>query len=386
MSPIYFFSADPDAGRAASVEARIRSAVPGLINLPSIAQLAASGRRRAAGPACVLVLAPPGPGGHVDRLIAMAAKHRDRAFFVLLSSEISAGDYKRLVRAGNADWVDVDGAPEDILEVVGQSRARGQGQPAAAPTAVLFLPSAGGVGNTTLAMETALQLTQGKQGKGRRVCLVDLDFQTSHVCDYLDIEPRLQIAEIAANPERLDAQLFDIFVSRHASGLHVLAAPRSKLEGAMIDMMALDALFDMVASRYDTILIDAPVAWHEWSPHVVAAASGIVVTGTNTIPGLRQVSEALATVRSTAGAPAQIAIALNRCERTLLGSVARRHHVDSVLGKETVLFVRNDGVAAQCINAGAPIGLAAPARRIVRDIAGIAAFCGRLGETRAAAA
>ena len=37
--------------------------------------------------------------------------------------------------------------------------------------------------------------------------MVDLDFQTSHLCDYLDSEPRLQIDELSNAPERLDDQL-----------------------------------------------------------------------------------------------------------------------------------------------------------------------------------
>src|SRR5262249_60128637 len=132
--------------------------------------------------------------------------------------------------------------------------ARGDPRSSRGPPALVFLPSAGGIGNSTLAIETAVQLTQRKQGQGRRVCLVDLDFQTSHICDYLDLQPRLKIGEIVGNPERLDGQLFEIFVSRHASGIHVLAAPRCKVDVPAVDMPALDVLFEMIATPYDRIL------------------------------------------------------------------------------------------------------------------------------------
>src|SRR5258708_25724037 len=110
---------------------------------------------------------------------------------------------------------------------------------------VAFVPSSGGVGNATLAIEIGVQLKSAKRTRGRRVCLLDLDFQSSHVCDYLDIEPRMQIHEIANNPERLDAQLFDLFVSHHTSGLDVLAWPRSKDNPPHLDPHALEALFQM---------------------------------------------------------------------------------------------------------------------------------------------
>jgi cellulose biosynthesis protein BcsQ len=59
-----------------------------------------------------------------------------------------------------------------------------------------FVASSGGVGNATLASETAVLLKAGKETRNLRICLFDLDFQTSHVCDYLDIDARLQMQEI----------------------------------------------------------------------------------------------------------------------------------------------------------------------------------------------
>jgi Flp pilus assembly CpaE family ATPase len=77
--------------------------------------------------------------------------------------------------------------------------------------------SAGGVGNSTLVVEAGIQIKGKKSGRQRAVCVVDLDFQTSHVCDLLDIEPRLKMEEISEHPERLDEQLFELFVTHHSS-------------------------------------------------------------------------------------------------------------------------------------------------------------------------
>ena len=54
------------------------------------------------------------------------------------------------------------------------------------------------------------------------VCLIDLDFQSSNVCDYLDIEPRLQIREISADPDRLDvdAERAPLVVDQPGDALH----------------------------------------------------------------------------------------------------------------------------------------------------------------------
>jgi pilus assembly protein CpaE len=236
---------------------------------------------------------------------------------------------------------------------------------------VSFVPSAGGVGNSTLAIEVGVQLKTAKRTRTRRICLVDLDFQNSHVCDYLDIEPRMQIHEIAANPDRLDAQLFSLFVSHHGSGLDVFAAPRTRDKSPEIDPEALEALFRMMAARYDLILLDLPVAWFGWTRQLLAAVEVVFVTGVNTIPGLRQISETLKAVRTVDRLPPKVAVVLNRCEAQLIGGIARRNHVKNLLGEEEVHFIREDTEnAVQSANTGVP--MAGRGGKASKDIAPIA--------------
>ena len=87
-----------------------------------------------------------------------------------------------------------------------------------------FMPAAGGVGNTTLALQTAFQLHHSVT-RGASTCVVDLNFQQGACAEYLDLEPRFDITEIENQPERLDRQLLDVMLSKHSSGLCVLAAP-----------------------------------------------------------------------------------------------------------------------------------------------------------------
>lgn len=87
-----------------------------------------------------------------------------------------------------------------------------------------FLGAAGGVGTTTLAIEAAMQLLKAGGREADSTCLVDFDLQSGSCADYLDLDPRLDLDEIGPYPERLDAQLLEVMLARHASGLAVLAA------------------------------------------------------------------------------------------------------------------------------------------------------------------
>ena len=395
---IYLLAADAEMTRARLVEQRIRRALPDLTTIADIKELSdAIAQASVNDPAFVLIMAPSRDMGYFTKIAEMTSSHRGRIFFVLISDELSVNDYKTLLRRGDADWVSLDADPQEIVDILARHRRRKNAEYAsdpsgAKPIAVSFVPSAGGVGNTTLALETAIKLKTDKATRERRICIVDLDFQRSHVCDYLDLEPRLKIQEIMDNPDRLDEQLFDIFISRHVSGLHIFAAPRGSFDVCELNVSALDALFNMAALRYELILIDLPVTWFAWTDQVVSASDGVVVTGANTIPGLRQTVETLKAVRSARnsvlsrasapGADRQIAVAMKRCRRRFMGGIRHRRHVEAVLGGEQVFYVSDEPVALESINTGTPIGLNKSGGAFGKDIAALAAFCGGLKAAR----
>lgn len=370
--PIYFLAADETKGDP--LEARLRVKFPELRTAGSITEL--SRQLPPVGTERSYVLLPFSQSQtSIDRLIEIAARSTGSLFFIFVSNDVSANDYKRLVRTGNAEWVSTSGAPEEILDILARHRQSGAAEQSGGKAAIVsFVPGGGGVGNATLAIETAVQIKTSKATRRGAVCLIDLDFQTSHVCDLLDIEPRLKIEEVSEHPERLDAQLFDLFVSHHGSGLDVLAAPRRRTSDGAPSVEALDALFSMMVQRYDVILVDLPVAWTPWTEHILGASALAVVIGLNTIPSLRQVAESLSAIRKLNHVPPKIVVALNRCETGFLGGVKGRPYVRRMLNNETIVYVRNQAkLAKQSVNIGVPISLTSGASGVAKDIAKLAA-------------
>ena len=326
------------------------------------------------------------PGLALDRIVDIAEQEHPGVFFIFISKEISASDYKRLVRSGGADWVSLEGAPHEILDIISRSHRldrRTAGAERLRPAIAAFVPSGGGVGNATLAIETAVQIKTQKQTRDRRVCLLDLDLQTSHICDYLDIEPRLQMKEIVDNPGRLDQQLFELYVSQHtSSGIDVLATPRNRNANVNLDMAALNSLFEMISQRYDLVVVDLPSTWFDWTKQIISVCDLAIVSGLNNVPGLRQVAETLNIIRAVPQIPAEIVVVLNRCEFSVLGRIARRQHAIQVLGKEKLFFVRQDTASANhSLNIGAPATLAGSSGRISKDIGALVSVVAALKPT-----
>jgi len=378
---IYFFTAGTDSSELNELESRIRSTVPSLQKLANLNEVTRGRAQNAASanPDQIYIIFPVLANTSFDRIANIAEREHRAIFFIFISKEISASDYKRLVRSGRADWVSIEGAPQEILDIISRASGKevGSGRDERVrPAIVAFVPSSGGVGNATLAIETAVQIKRNKQTRSWRVCLLDLDLQASHICDYLDIEPRFHVEEIVDNPDRLDAQLFGLFVSRHAaSGVEVLAMPRNRRVSIELNMVALDALFRRISEEYDLVIINVPPAWFDWTDQILAVSDLAIVTGLNNVPGLRQIAETLQEVKSAERVPPQIVVVLNRCESGLVGGIARRRHANLALGNQTVVYVREDAAAANhSLNTGVPISMTSRSSKITKDVRALASL------------
>jgi pilus assembly protein CpaE len=149
-----------------------------------------------------------------------------------------------------------------------------------------FMGAAGGVGNTTLAIETSMLLLRESKEENS-TCLVDLDFRSGACVDYLDMEPRLDIDEIGPHPERLDLQLLEVMLNRHSSGLSLLAAKGHAAQAARVEPAFVTRLLDLVSSRFENVIIDLPRSWERWTDQVLLGSNRVYVVSDMTVPGLR---------------------------------------------------------------------------------------------------
>jgi pilus assembly protein CpaE len=370
--PVYLLNADGDEGTLVEIERRIRPAIPDLKRVAGIGDIGApslKGAKRS-----IVITVAPSAGKDFAGLIDIVNKRHKDVFFVVVGGDLSARHYKQLTQSGNADWVAESGATQEILSIVARVAAA---RPTGANHSIVvsFLPSAGGVGNSTLAIETAIQLVKRKAANDSKIALVDLDLQSSNICDYLDVAPKFQIAEIIDEPSRLDDQLLEVFASPHSSGVDIFAAPRNRLHVSKAGVEVLSALFERMSHHYAFVVVDLPVSAHVWTIPLLTASEGILVTGVNTIPSLRQAAETVRAIRAERGINADVRTIINRCESGLFGGVARRDHVDRILGAEQLFYVRNTSMALECVNRGESLTMARPSDKAVKDIAAIADFC-----------
>lgn len=218
-----------------------------------------------------------------------------------------------------------------------------------------FLPAAGGVGVTTLAIEAAMQLMRAGARRAA-TCLVDLDFQHGACADYLDIEPRLDLGEIEPRPERLDRHLLEVMLSHHASGLAVIAAPNRPVEMRSFDPGVVTRLLDLVATQFEFVVIDMPRAWFAWTDSVLVGSNKLYIVTEMTVPGLRHAKQLAAAVVERLGEELKPQVIVNRFEQRMFDAGLRRGDIEQALGGSFLGTIPNNyRLVREAIDRGVPL-------------------------------
>ena len=234
---------------------------------------------------------------------------------------------------------------------------------------ITFLPAAGGVGNTTLAVETAIQTVKSSGRLARSTCLVDLDFTSDSCAEYLDLEPLLDFAELGPDGERLDSQLMEAMTTHHASGLALVAAPARPCEPHPCSPQLVERLLDTVSGCFQNVVIDLPRYWTSWSDAVLAGSDRIFVVTDMTVPGLRAAQRAVQRIsnRIEGAAPRVI---VNRATRNFLfGRGLRKSDVERALHGMLAGSVSNDyDLVREAIDRGVPLCDVKDGNRLSADL------------------
>lgn len=248
--------------------------------------------------------------------------------------------------------------------------AKGSGAGPAEAKIYTFLPAVGGAGVTTLAVQTAmLLLNSGGPRVKPSTCLVDLDFQHGAVADYLDLEPRLNLAEIEPRPDRLDRQLLEVMLSYHASGLAVVAAPNRPAEMRSFDPDMVTRLLDLVSSNFEYVVFDMPRTWFAWTDSVLLGSNKLYVVSETTVPGLRHAKQLVAAIKERMGEGPQPQVIVNRFAQRMFDSGLRLSDVQQTLGDSFASAIPNDyALVREAIDRGVPLDEVKPGNKITAQL------------------
>jgi pilus assembly protein CpaE len=231
-----------------------------------------------------------------------------------------------------------------------------------------FIPAAGGVGNTVLTLQTAFQL-HNSMTRGAATCVVDLNFQQGSCAEYLDIEPRFDITEIENHPERLDRQLLDVMLSKHSSGLCVLAAPMRPSEMRSFNTDLVVRMLDLVSAYFDNVVIDMPRTWFPWTETVLLGSNKLYIVSEMTVPCLRHTQRLIQSIYETVGKEVKPHVIVNRYDHRASENGVRGSDVSEILGDHFIGGVSNNyKLVRQAVDRGVPLHEIDPNANVITDL------------------
>ncbi len=229
-----------------------------------------------------------------------------------------------------------------------------------------FFPAKGGMGATSLATHVAGALAR----TGTRVCLVDLDFERGDALSFLDMSGTYSLADVAANTHRLDRELLDASVPRHASGVWVLSQCDNVADGERLDPGAVSAELRFLRHHYDHVIVDGLRDFGDMAFAALDVATRIALVVTQEVPAVRSAQRCATYFRQLGYDQDRLMLVVNRHQK---GSPITREVVEETVGLPVAATVANDFTAlSRAVNRGVLLWDESPRSQLARDVEALA--------------
>jgi pilus assembly protein CpaE len=130
----------------------------------------------------------------------------------------------------------------------------------------------GGAGATTFAANLAWELQKIGEKTGKKVCILDFNFQYGAVSTYLDVPRTEAVFELLSDAAAADADGLKQAMASYKDRLDVLSAPNDALPLEFVEPSGIENIIQQAKSSYDFVIIDVPQALVSWSEVVLEAA------------------------------------------------------------------------------------------------------------------
>lgn len=266
----------------------------------------------------------------------------------------------RAMRSGAREFV-VDSDVDEIQMAVRAQSVSRDAHPEG--SVITVFPSKGGVGATMIATNLAGAL----QRKGLRVCLVDLDLHLGDVVSFMDIAGSYSISDLLSNLARLDRDLLETSLTKHSSGVAVLAQSGARMEESEhIAPADIGKLLGILRQHYDHVIVDGVRGFDEMSLAALDASQVLLMVLTQDVPAVRNAQRCLELFGRLGYDQQKVKLILNRYQKA---SKITLEVVADTLKVPVAHTISNDFVSIiDAINRGVLLVEAAPRAKLTQDI------------------
>jgi pilus assembly protein CpaE len=310
------------------------------------------------------------------------------AAVVMMSVQGEADYLRRSMLAGAREFLVKPFSSDELSASIRQVWARERDKvtrlaprPAAAPSAgtsrtpgkrgqiVAFFSPKGGVGRTTMAVNTAVSAVNDL---GRKVCLVDGSFQFGDVGVMLNLNPKnMSIADLMPElPASGDFDSVDTFVVTHSSGVRVLLAPPSPEMAELVTSAGIKQILDALRADHDLVIVDCAAGITDTTLAILDSADVILAMLTLEITSIKNMRLFLEITERLGYEESKVRLVLNRADGNLGIRVA---DVEHSIGRRVDHTIVSDGRGVvYALNRGIPFVLTNREAQVSQDVAALA--------------
>jgi len=323
-------------------------------------------------------VAMPRLDGYAATQQIRAAEKGGRVPIIMLTAEAEVEQRVKGLRAGADDDIVKPFHPLELMARIKALLARGgpTTKSADAPTLgrlCLFYPAKGGVGTTTIAINTAIAL--GRELK-RRTALIDANLQFGDVRVFLDLGLDTPSLVNAMDEPDLDLDLFRKLIVRHRSGIELLLAPPTPASADIVverqqqSPVLLSTVLGLARRMYDYTFVDMSQTIDDFNLQLFDEADVIYVVMTADLSCLKNVPLVLETMESLGYEKAKVQLVLNRSNAYTGINIS---NAESALGHKIDHQVINEYRGAiSALNSGEPFMASRPDAPLSKSVADFA--------------
>jgi pilus assembly protein CpaE len=292
--------------------------------------------------------------GSVGELEALAAYPApERLPLIVIGDSNHPGSMRAAMRAGARDFLAEPVSREELLAAVARIAAEHRlAAPADRGKITAFVNAKGGSGATFLACNVAHLFAKTDDVK---TVLLDMDVQFCGLPRYFDLRPKRSLLEALDVAGDLDGTAIDSYLTRHESGLAVLAGLPDKAvlqQDQMIDRFEL--VLNLLVDNYERLVVDLPRRIEPFNALVLERAEQIVIVLQQTVPSLHDGVRMYDLFTRTLGIPAEsISLLVNRFRKS--ASVELSDIQQSFPGKTPICIPNDYRAVTESVDMGVPI-------------------------------
>jgi pilus assembly protein CpaE len=332
------------------------------INMPDMDGITATEQIRRKIPfSQIVILSVQGDPNYMRRAMLVGA--RDFLTKPPMPDELSAA----IRRAGEMAKEEKAKAAQVSVTTNGAGPIGVSGIPMALGKIIVFYSPKGGTGCTTLACNLAVALNNSDT----RVALIDGNLQYGDVAVFFNEQGRNTILDLAQRADELDPEVVkDVMVTHEASGVDILAAPKSPEMAEKVNADQFGKLLAYLRKLYSYVIVDTCSYLSEVTLTALDLSDLVVLLTMQDIPSIKNARSFLSLADGLQISRQRLIFTMNRYDKRI--PITPEKIGESLKQEITAVIPFDDRIVIQAVNRGVPFMIDNKTQPIGRGVLGLA--------------